>query len=199
MATRPQVNGRPATFDHLRKKKPQETTVSVCTDPDLISQADAAQAEYHRAAVEGRPEEEIGRLRGELEAALEAVAECTVVMRFRSPGRRKYEELLLDHPPTEEQQKEYAEQYGPNARAPYNGDTIGPPLVALCCVEPRMTVEEATILFEGEYDEDGEEITPPWNMNELLPLFTAAMTVCNSSRIGELGKGFGATPGSVRS
>lgn len=193
-------NGKkPATFDHLRKKRPLEKDVPVCLDPGLLAQADEAQLKWITAIQENKPQDEVDRLKAEFDSVMEAIDDNTVVMKFRSPGRKKYEDLLLEHPPTEEQQEQYKAMYGPEARAPYDSDTFGPALVALCCAEPKMTVEQVAILFDGEYDDEGSEVSPPWNGNEILTLFTTAMAVCNSSRVGEMGKDSGATLASTRS
>ncbi len=199
--TQAKSNGHkhPPTFDRLKKKKPLEATVPVCLDSALLTTANRAAVDFEKAVLEGRPKEQLEALEAAMVAAQEAANEETIVMKFKSPGRVKYEELLMEHPPTEEQLAEYSAAYGADAKAPYNGDTFGPALIALCCVEPKMTEAEAWILFEGEQDDEGNYIVEPWNLNELQTLFTTALAVCNSSRIGELGKGSGVTLNSTQS
>lgn len=220
---RGQQQARPVTFDHLKKKPPLSTTVPVYLDAAALEALVAAQdrldrAEealntwYQRQAIlRSRTEEPliepttlakaIEEARAERDKAEAAVKANTAHMRFQSIGRKRYDKLVLDHPPSEEQNKEHQAEHGSDA--PYNVDTFAPALVAASCIEPQMTYEDALILFEGEFerDEKGElvldeneepiEITPPWNAAEVTELFVAALQVNNGRRVVELGKASG--------
>lgn len=185
------------TFDRLKKKKPQQIVIPVCLDCELLTAKDDLNQRILEAQA-GRRADDVTALSAELDRLEAQIVDETVDMRFKSPGRVKYEALLLAHPPTPEQNVESQATHGDDA--PYNAETFAPALIALCCIDPVMTEEEVAILQNGEYDEEtGEEITPPWNLSEILPLFTASMAVCNASRVGELGKGSGVTRGSTKS
>ena len=81
-----------------------------------------------------------------------------VELLFRSIGSKAYDELVAKHPPTALQRREDLS---------YNMDTFAPALIARCCVDPEMTVEEVKELWTSDQ----------WNRGELLMLFMAAVEV----------------------
>lgn len=178
---------KPATLDHLKKKEPLETSVPILLSDAPIEAVEAARSRVLRA--EGNLAEspddsglqrEMAAAQNDLDEALEAQNEEVVWCRFRSIGRKAYDRLIDEHPPTDKQKEEAAEAGNP---APYNGETFAPALVAASCVEPKMTVEDAKEIFEE------------WNQSESFSLFMAAMRVCTGRRVSDLGNGSGGTFG----
>ncbi len=97
-----------------------------------------------------------------------------VTFTFQSIGRVAYRDLLLAHPATGEQRREFEKAQKtagtpPHlvSRLPFNSDTYPPALIAACCVTPAMTVDEATELWQSE----------AWGEGELMALLTAAQLV----------------------
>lgn len=93
---------------------------------------------------------------------------------FRSIGRVAYRDLLLAHPATGEQRRDFetAQKRAGVAphlirKLPFNSDTYPPALIAACCVSPAMSEAEATELWESE----------DWGEGELSALFEAAQLV----------------------
>ncbi len=94
----------------------------------------------------------------EIEALVEKSRETEVVFTFKSVGRFRYDELVMEHPPTKEAKKEGAE---------FNADTLPPALVAESCTDPEMSLEDAIEIFAS----------PDWNGAELRRLFFGALEV----------------------
>lgn len=166
---------RPATFDHLKKKKPLEKRVPIYLDDETVERMQLAE-QMHSTM----PNEET---QAELDAASAALKESTVTMVFRSIGRKAYEKLVSEHPPTDEQIAEAEKDNEP--KPAYNIDTFAPALVLKSCVEPKMTEDEVLVIFEGD-DE-----TPAWNTTEILEIWLAALEVNTQRRVVSLGKGYG--------
>lgn len=162
---------RPATLDHLRKKKPIERTVPIILDDTPVKAVEVAKRMVATAPAEGELHD---KAVADLEAAYQTLEESTVDILLRSIGRKRYDALLGDHPPTEEQKKEDG---GENLL--YNPETFPIALVAESSVEPKMTYEEAKDLFDE------------WNGAELSELFFAALAVNTQRRVVELGKDSG--------
>lgn len=165
---------RPATYDHLRKKQPIEKLVPVPLDAALVEAYEKAVEAVEALEIQGADTSAAEKLRDTSRKALEAE---TVVLRFRSIGRKRYDKLIHDHPATEEQHREHKEQYG--QRAPHNIDTFAPALIAASCIEPEMTIEQVTELFDE------------WNPAEVMDLYTAALEVNTQRRVVDLGKAYG--------
>lgn len=168
---------RAATFDHLKKKKPITKQIAVVLE-------DVTEPQFPRPS-----EKPPGGPTAAWEAQVMAweeydkqKAKVTVWMTFRSIGRRAYDELVDEHPPSKKQIEEAKEQ---NQEKPaFNIETFAPALIAASCIEPQMSEDEARELF----DEWGAaEIAEPW---------LAALEVNTSRRTVNLGEGFGPMNGS---
>lgn len=194
---------KPATFDHLRKKEPMERTVDIVLNDRVTKEVEEAQQALSSARFElaslptvsdemldterkrvesdrAKAEAKVTECEEALEAAREALAEDTVELRFRAIGRRAYDALLNEHPPTPAQEEEAKEA---GNEIIYNEDTFPQALIAASCIEPQMTEEEVNVLWDE------------WNSTELGALFLAAMTVNTSRRVADLGNVFGGTRG----
>lgn len=165
----------PPTFDHLRKRQPMTKRVPVYLDDDVAAEA----AEVNQRAARWRirhdnqplPEE----LQQEVDRVNEELKEHTTYMVFQSMGRKAYEDLMGEHPPTKKQEEE-AEEAGVE-KPPYNTDTFPPALISASCVEPEMSVAEVEVLFDE------------WTAPEITAMFSAALEVNTQRRVVQMGEG----------
>jgi hypothetical protein len=182
-------DSRPLTWDHLKKvKKPLEIRVPVYTDGEPIERLEKVRIELEAAktrslALKGTPGEavakaDLDRLEAEEADAVAAVKATTkhfVIRKITPRGRKRYEETVEAHPPTDEQVAE-AKANGQD-RPPYNAETFAPALLSMSCSEPLLSVEEATELFDD------------WSITECSELFSACLAVNTGRRTVDLGKG----------
>ncbi len=189
----------PLTFDHLLSaKKPVTRRVPINFDAEVVDEYNIAEAAYEAMTLtaetdlerqrtpedrqrEQQRQDAITTRRNRAESAL---LENQQIVVMQSPGRKRYEALVSEHPPTDEDIAEVKRMFGQEAEAPYHAETFGPALVSLCCIEPQMTPEQVQELFDE------------WNQQETTSLFAEALGVCTRSTVGTVGKGFGLTPGS---
>ncbi len=73
-------------------------------------------------------------------------------IRFQALGSKEYDDLIAEHPPTAKQKKEDAS---------WNPDTFAPALIAACSVDPKISEDDATKIWESE----------SWSRGELMDLF----------------------------
>jgi hypothetical protein len=177
---------RPITMDHLRSsKKPVRKTVWIALDSDDATELEEAtrtfnivDAAVNRAKANGNlvPQDTLTRL---IEAtdrktkATEVARENSVKFVFRSLGRRKYDALLGEHPPTDEQMKKQG-----NDKLEFNPETFPEALVQACLIEPELSIDEVKEIFNSE----------DWTPGETYSLFMAAMQANQSTGVVNLGK-----------
>lgn len=163
---------KPATLDHLRKKRQLSRFVSFCIEdlPEpngLRMDSSDAERKAHEAATQ------------EWRAAVE---EATVEFTISSLSRQKYQELIEAHPPTDEQ---IADAKDKNEMKPDNNpDTFGPALIAACISEPQgVTLEDAKAIWND------------WPPGEALDLYLQCVQLNRSSRLEFYQKKSGMTRG----
>ncbi len=83
-----------------------------------------------------------------------------VTMTYKAIGATAYDKLVAKHPPKAEQRVEGAS---------FNIDTFAPALIAACCVEPELTMEQAKQLWESE----------DWSRGDVMVLFSRAVQLNN--------------------
>lgn len=83
-----------------------------------------------------------------------------MTMLFRAIGSREYDSLISKNPPNTEQRAE---------GNIYNPDTFGPALLSVVCIDPEMTPEEWSEIYNS----------PDWNRGEVFELFLTAQQLCN--------------------
>ena len=83
-----------------------------------------------------------------------------MMMLFRAIGARDYDKLLTRHPPTTEQRADGMS---------YNLNTFGPALISRVCIDPEMSEEQATEIWNSS----------DWGRGEVMSLFSAAVDLCN--------------------
>lgn len=97
--------------------------------------------------------------RVEREVELEINGE-PVTMLFRAIGSTEYDKLIAKAPPTYEQKAQGAN---------YNIDMFGPVLLSRVCVDPSMTKDEWTEIWNSDN----------WNRGEIVQMFYIATELCN--------------------
>lgn len=186
---------KPLTFDHLMSRKKARTeTVDIVLDDELARAVTQAQMERDQAFVFAVSNEENKAAAERLTRAEEALeeakrvareAEAVATFRFVAIGGNDYEELLEEHPPTEEQVAKAKED---GEEAVFNSDTFFVALVAASCVEPEMTEEQVDQLTRD----------PRFNNAEVAALFQTALLVNSQRRRVNLGEGSGGTQRSAK-
>lgn len=110
-----------------------------------------------------------------------------IVLTFRALTRRRWNDLVDEHPPTEAQirtnrelQLKRGTPLGRMADVPWNKDTFPAALMAECSLEPAITAEEAAEVWDPE--------NPDWNDAELEQLFNALVIINQGTAHVRLGK-----------
>lgn len=168
-----------ATRARLKDRKPLQRTLRICDDQDLKDAVETAARDQRLAAaalenakfLRDKAETSLATARladadEALTAATEAADAATIVLTFRALPRREYEDLVKEHPPTEEQAEEGDD---------LNLETFGPAIVSAASVD-GMTLEDA------------QDYMANWSEAEATALFNAAFQIQRTSRM-ELGKG----------
>lgn len=83
------------------------------------------------------------------------------IVRIQAISTTAYDKLVAAHPPTNKQRER---------GDVYDIDTFGPALIAACSLEPRLTVEEASELYESD----------EWAPGEIGAWFFACQRLCNA-------------------
>lgn len=234
---------KPPVFDRQKsRKQPITKTVTIYTDDDAVeglreaekavgaaeTRRDAFQATLDRTEASGANEEGLLAVRTRFQLAQDELDQATAALQavlddlmdhhaasftVRSRGRKVYELLLLEHPPTEEQNAEHQVEFGANAS--YNSDTFPAALLHAVCVEPQLELWEWKAFFDWDTLTDEELLEalraasvgwegdrkasiaalrrgqPEWNTSELVELTQAAIEVCTHRRVVNLGKAYG--------
>ncbi len=172
--------------DRLRsRKQPRTRTVYVPTDYDLAEEVERLRGAVEAQSLFGQgvdPESEQGR---ELEAMKERLKEMegklkksSIEFKLRSMGRKPYDTLLQEHPPTDAQ-AEKRKKVNPRNPLPFNPDTFPIALIARSVVDSDLSVEELEEWFREE----------SWSIGEIEDLFQNCVSINSQSRISSLGKG----------
>lgn len=178
---------RPVTFDHLKSmKKAIHKNVWICMDSEVAERHALSEEELRRVErrANTRPEDaaaqdELAEAKKAHDKITEELRDQSVQFKFKSLGRKKYEQLLMDHPISDEDIKR-AERAGQDPSSLSWGQSFAPALVAACLVEPELTFEQVNEIFE-----DSDE----WNGAETLLLFSTALEVNQTRAVPNLGKG----------
>lgn len=159
-ASKPSPSRRPATLDHLRKKRTLSQVVAFCVDdiPEPQVPGRKATPEQRKAF-----EEAHAKWQAEVEAA-------TVEFVIRSMSRRAYQDLVDSCPPTPEQ-VERAKTQGLSP-PDNNEEKFGPALIAASIVEPA-----------GVTLDDAQTIWDEWPNADVRMLGTACLILNQTSRL----------------
>ncbi len=232
------------TYDRKKSQKlPITKTVTVFTDDGAVeglreaektlqaalTRRDSLQATLDRTEASGATvdgllalnarvgvaQEEVDAAEAAVQAALDEIMENHAVsFTLRSKGRKVYDRLILEHPPTEAQIKDHADEG--LGECPYNADTFPPALLQAVCIEPVLelwewkaffdwdsltdeelelaaqeVLESAGVIDRAKVIESLRETQPEWNTSELVELTQAAIEVSTHRRVVNLGKAYG--------
>lgn len=178
---------RPVTMDHLRsKKQPTIRKVRLSMSSDVDERLNQAESEFTLAQVQLMADDEDEELKVKadqtkfaLKAAQDAAMEDSVEFVFRSMGRKQYDALVDEHPPSEASRKDALKQGGNPDQLPWDPYTFPPALLAASIVSPALTHEDIMELWESN----------DWSGNEMSELFSAALEAQQARRLVQLGNG----------
>lgn len=163
-----------------------EETVRVCTRGDLLDrlrrlEQEAMQTRVRQAAdprlAGSTLTTEIEDLRAQIEAA-------TVEFRLRALPRRRWQELVVEHPPRKVNGKIH-----PDDAAGVNNETFFPALIRACTVEPTLREETWQALLDPDSELLNEQqylrlARTAWDLNKQepdLPFWSAAWLATRTS------------------
>lgn len=162
-----------AKMDRLRRRARPQNKLRICDDDQLRQQFEEAEQAARRArfVAEANPgDEQTARQAADAAAAHEdartVLDAASEFLTFRALPRPVLEELIAQHPPTEQQAEE---------GAIFNPDTFPAAMVAAASVD-------------GMRPEEAEELLNTWSAPDANALWDAAWQVQQESRV-ELGKG----------
>lgn len=176
------------TKDTVRRKKAVTDEVLIPADDEQARKLEEAESHYRTALkgaelalISGDAHAEtsaslrVERSRLALEEAKQAVREEGLAFTLVGIGRLRWDELLREHPPTEEMKTADKDL---EQKRTFNPDTFWPALLAECVRDSDMTADDwRTEVFESK----------DWGPQELSDLRDRAAAVNQRSRILELG------------
>lgn len=146
------------TIEEIRKlRKPRTETVWVPLDTSITERVEQLQRDLREAQrIDNREHRtpQAPRIQQELDAAIAEADRAAVGFTFQELPRRDYRALIEAHP-------------DPSGSKRWDEDGFAPALIAACCVDPEMTLEDA----EAIWSEWGESTTwalfsTAWKVNE---------------------------------
>lgn len=162
---------RPITRDRLKKKQPIQRTILIPATEEDAQRLEDARADVDRARL--LEPEKLDEYKAALKAVEEQVREDGLELVFRGIGRRRYEELQREHPPTEAQA---AENEG--VTLSWNPDTFLPALLEATVANSDLTAQEWN---DDVIDSDD------WGQAEIGLILETALAVNRESRVASLG------------
>jgi hypothetical protein len=168
------ASDKPTMAEIRRLKQPNQRSVAILLDSKLAHQMDEVAAEIEKlekrrgqrisdlADGTGRKLQELIEQLDEMETEAK---ELTVTFTFQDIGRRAYDELIRQHPPSDDERKEYKDAGGEGVLA-YSTSTFPPTLVSQCSLEPKISQAEAEAIFDE------------WSEGDLEMIFTTALLAC---------------------
>lgn len=174
---------RPMTFDHLKSlKKPQTVSVHIALDSDLAQEFEEARQAVEIARMiadeNGAEAANLKETTKKFDDLKERVNKESVKFTFRAMGRKRYDALVNEHPPTEEQREKAKENEDDPDDLQWNPETFPQALAAKSIVDPEMTEDQ----FMEMWDSDD------WSGPELLTMFWAALQANTVRGVVNLGK-----------
>ncbi|MFK0279826.1 hypothetical protein ACIQVL_05035 [Streptomyces sp. NPDC090499] len=162
-----------ARMERLRHRARPQNKLRICDDDQLRQRFEDAEQAARRAGflAEANPDDEraiqqAGEAATALEAARAALNDASDFLTFLALPRPVLEELITQHPPTEQQAEE---------GSVFNPDTFPPALIAAAS-------------FDGMSRDEAAELLSTWSAPDAGLLWEAAWSVQQESRV-ELGKG----------
>lgn len=164
--------------DLLSKKRPRTEEVIIVLDDDTVLEHDRVLDRLVQAKENKHPADEIEALEAEVTAARSKVDAVTRRMVFRAVGSKRYDEILAEHPPENDEIRKAKADGKPKPM--YHGETFPVALICESLISPKLELEEVQAIWDD------------WNRDETMTLFLAALSVnTRARRVADLGKGFG--------
>jgi hypothetical protein len=168
------------------KKRRVQETVWIGGDPDVL--AELADKEKRRRQLEtsiqvrdGKGTEadrsSLAEVLSEIEDLKMSLRETAVPYTMQAVGHKRFDALLKEHPPTEDQVA-MAKAEGENIT--FNLDTFPYALIDLSCIDPEHELGEMQAWLKDDPDDE-------WNFAEVNDLFQAALKVNNDRSRAALG------------
>jgi len=133
-------------------------TIEIQVDGEVADQLERLRLIYNEALDldhKSNKPDEAPKIKEQIEELIDQSKATLVEFRFQSIGREKYDNLVESCKPTADQKKQ---------GMPYDPLRFAPALIASACIEPEMTLEQATEIFDS----------PKWNNAQVMRLFHAA-------------------------
>lgn len=159
-----------ALKDALKRKKPISEEYFVPEDEAQAAKLQAAEQKLALARFAGE-DEDVAKAEEKLEAVRAEVRETGVSFLVTSVGRRRFDELILENPPTADQKAD------PDFEGTFDPATFWPAILAES-VEGGLTPEEWTSDFLD---------APNWGSAEVKALKDVVFQVHTTTRVAELG------------
>jgi hypothetical protein len=138
--------------DILNTVKAATQTVSVCLDGTLSEQIDRCTERWAQLTATApstiAPLPEVEAVLEEIRALETQATAATVEFRVQSVGARVWRDLVADHPPPPDDFEAFR----------WNNETFQPAALALCCVDPVMSIEQADELANKLTDKQWQKI-----------------------------------------
>lgn len=165
----------PTMGEILRLKKPNTRKCTILLDSSLNHQLDEIDREIEllqrklqaggsKSLADGT-QKRLNELVEQYEKLEEEAEEFTVEFTFQDIGRKGYDALVRDNPPSDEEKAEY-KAAGGEGILPYSFNNFPPKLISECSVSPKISLEEAEAMFEE------------WAEGDLELLFNTALLCC---------------------
>ncbi len=157
----------------LDSKKKHERGVEVMLDSALAASIREQEAQLEKLQrrkkrkghdLADEVSNEIAQIEADLEELWEEAEGLAITFTFRDVGRKPFDDLVLAHPATPDQKKRVEDMGG--GMLEYNVDTFPPALMSATSLDPKMTLEEATEIFND------------WGAGDVEALFATALMVC---------------------
>jgi hypothetical protein len=172
----------PDITEILKAASPRQRTVKVCVRGDLAGEVERLTEELAQVSADWEPssiaEEHPGRrIAAELKAAQDAAKEALVPFVLRFIGDRAYNDLLAAHP-------------SDNPNELFDDRTFPKALIVASCVDPKMTIEQATELFETVNNGEQKKLfDAAWEVHNDAAATMAPFSLAASALLAGLGGG----------
>jgi hypothetical protein len=167
------------TLARLRARSTEAGRFVLPLEPVWADKLNEAYSALRRADLlpEDQKPAKLAEAQAVVDGLVESAGDNVVIFKLRRLGRAEYDALVTRHPPTPEQRKEDEAKPAGQQRI-WNEVTMEPELVALACIDPKLTVAEAAAIIRGE---DSEEGGPLLSKGEAEMFLTRAFAVAMSA------------------
>lgn len=179
-------DNRPQVKDRQRKKQASRAKVKIIMTDDVAQALEKAQQDFaliQMQEMQGMGEDDPGfkakaeGARAALRAAEEEAEKDAVEYVFKNVGRKAFDKLITDHPPTDENREDAKAQGGNPDDLNWNPNTFPVALVAAAIIHPQMDEAEVQEMWDD----------PEWGGGELQQLFWTALAAQQKSRVLQMG------------